>query len=143
MCVLTGLWAGKYDQNMRWWSFKPQSGTSKALDSVAYCYVLLTYLACYYSPHLSYHTRSFTHPGLPISILEPPPTAQGYLPTWSSPVSVPSSWLPALLLHIPLASTVWIYLPVVSGSISQKNLLFSSRYFWFWKIKAFFLPSPF
>ena len=31
----------------------------------------------------------------------------------------------------------------LSEFISQEHLLLSSLYFWFWKIKYFFLPSPF
>ena len=45
VCVLTSLWTGKYDQIMRWWSSKPQSGIATVLDSVAYCYVLLSLLS--------------------------------------------------------------------------------------------------
>ena len=64
VCVLTGLQDGKYDQILRWWSSKPQSGIAIALEYVSYCYVLLPCLPCYSSTHLSYHIRSFSHPGV-------------------------------------------------------------------------------
>ena len=41
VCVFTGLRAGQYDQIMRWWISTPQSEMATALDSVAYCYVLI------------------------------------------------------------------------------------------------------
>ena len=62
--VLTGLRTGKYDQVMRLWSPKPQSGIDSVLDYIAYCYVLLPRLPCYSIPRLNYHTRSFSHLGV-------------------------------------------------------------------------------
>ena len=59
MCVLTSLRTGKFGRIMRWCSSKTQSGISTVLDSVVYCYVLLTILLFYSSPQLSYNTRSF------------------------------------------------------------------------------------
>ena len=64
MCVLTGIRAWRDDQNMRWWSSNPHSGISTVLEYVAYCYIFIPFLPCYSSPHLSYHTRSFAHPGV-------------------------------------------------------------------------------
>ena len=62
--MLTGLQTGNYDQIMRWWSSKPQSGIATVLGSVTYCYVLLYCLPCYSSSHFKYHTRSFYHQGV-------------------------------------------------------------------------------
>ena len=65
----TGIRTGKYYRIMRWWSSKPQSGIPTVLDSVAYCCVRLPRLPRYSIPCLSYHTRSFDHPG--VSCLHP------------------------------------------------------------------------
>ena len=67
--MLTGIRTGKYYRIMRWWSSKPQSGIPTVLDSVAYCCVRLPRLPRYSIPCLSYHTRSFDHPG--VSCLHP------------------------------------------------------------------------
>ena len=64
VCVLTGLPTEQYDQIMRWWSSKPQSGIATVLDSDAYCYVILPYRSCYSIPRHSYHTSSSSHPGI-------------------------------------------------------------------------------
>ena len=65
VCVLTGIWNEKYDQNMRWWDSKPQSGISQVLDYAAYCYVILTRHPWYSNPCSSYHTSSSKHMGIP------------------------------------------------------------------------------
>ena len=41
--------------------FQPRSWITTALYSVAYWCVPLPFLSCYYSPHLTRHTRSFSH----------------------------------------------------------------------------------
>ena len=63
--VLTGLRTEQYDQIMKWWSSNPQSGIAQFLDTVAYCYVLLTHCPCYYITRSSYHTSSSSHLGVP------------------------------------------------------------------------------
>ena len=63
VCVLTGLRDGQYGRIMRWWSYKPQSGISTALESVDYCYVLLSCIPWYSSTQIIYYTRSFSHLG--------------------------------------------------------------------------------
>ena len=55
VCVLTGIQTEQYDQIMRWWDSKPQSGISQVLDSAAYCYVILPHRPCYHIPHRIYH----------------------------------------------------------------------------------------
>ena len=65
VCVLTGLRTEQYDQIMRWWDSKPQSGISQVLDSAAYWYVILPRRSCYYSPCRSYHTSSSAYLGVP------------------------------------------------------------------------------
>ena len=50
VCVLTGLQTEQYDQIMRWWGSKPQSGIAQVLDSAAYCYVILPHRPCYSIP---------------------------------------------------------------------------------------------
>ena len=64
LCVLTGLWTGKYDRIMRWWSSKPHSGIAAVLDSSTYCYVFIPFRPCCSSTHCSYHTRSSSHLGV-------------------------------------------------------------------------------
>ena len=64
MCVLTGIRTGQYDRIMRWWSSKPQSGIDTVLESAAYCYVIIPRLPWCSIPRSSYHTRSFSHPGV-------------------------------------------------------------------------------
>ena len=64
VCVLNGLWTGKCDQIMRWWSSKPQSGIATVLDYVEYFYVDLTCLPFYFSPRIIYHIGSFFYPGV-------------------------------------------------------------------------------
>ena len=44
--------------------FQSRSVIATVLDSVAYCYVLLPCLPCYYSLHRSFRKGSFTHLGL-------------------------------------------------------------------------------
>ena len=65
VCVLTGLQTKQYDQIMRWWGFKPQSGIAKVLDTAAYCYVLISFRPYNGISHRSYHTISFSHLGFP------------------------------------------------------------------------------
>ena len=64
--------------------FQPCSGIATVLDSVAYCYVHLPCLPCYYSVRHSYHTRSFTH--LDVVCLQP-----RILTSWSAS---PILWFP-------------------------------------------------
>ena len=58
VCVLTGLWTEQYDQIMRWWSSKPQSGIAQVLEYATYYDVILPLHPCFTSPHHSYHTSS-------------------------------------------------------------------------------------
>ena len=44
--------------------FQTQSGITTVLYSAAYCYVILPLIPCYSSPHISFHTRSSSHPGV-------------------------------------------------------------------------------
>ena len=44
--------------------FHPRSVISTVLDSVTYICVLLPCIPCYSSPCISFHTRSFSHPGV-------------------------------------------------------------------------------
>ena len=64
LCVLTGLWTDQYDQIMRWYSSKPQSGIATVLYYADYFYIILPHHPCYSSPRRSYHTSSSTHPGI-------------------------------------------------------------------------------
>ena len=65
VCVLNGLRTEQYDQIMRWWISKPQSGITKDLDSAAYHYVIISLRLCYYITCRIYHTSSSAHLGIP------------------------------------------------------------------------------
>ena len=65
MCVLSGINTEQYDQIMRWWGSKPQSGISQVLDSSAYYFVLIPSRPCYFSIICSNHTSSSVHLCLP------------------------------------------------------------------------------
>ena len=61
VCVLTGPQTGNYEQIVRWWSLKPQSGIATVLDYTTYCYVLLPRIPFYSSTLHNYHTSPFVH----------------------------------------------------------------------------------
>ena len=91
--MLSSIWTGRYDQIMMWCSSEPQSDIAKVLCFVTYCYVILPCLTCYSSPHLSYHKRSFSHPGI------------AYLRPSISIYSMRSSYHPGISCVCPIIPT--------------------------------------
>ena len=60
---------------------------------------------------------------LTISAPASPPTARSQPPTCESPISIPASQLPAMILYPPLVPTAWISLPASSHSLLPVNFL--------------------
>ena len=84
--------------------YQPWSVIATILDYVAYCCVYLPCLPFYSSPHRSYHTSAFAHPG--IAHLQP------RIPTFLSISTIP--WLPLQAPPSPVTSYSFLSAPLQS-----------------------------